>query len=101
VTVTVDGLHVPMWNGTKKPLAIPLSEAWRELRGRDDGDNVTYVHYKSNGDCHYESHPYNAYILIKNYKKERSQLKCLHAAWFQPYDILQKANSGVVKWLDC
>jgi hypothetical protein len=29
-------------------LAIALSGVGRELRGKDDGSNVTHVHYKSN-----------------------------------------------------
>jgi hypothetical protein len=39
---------------------------WEGLRGRDDEDNVNNVQYKSNWNCHYESPPYNEYILIKN-----------------------------------
>jgi hypothetical protein len=44
----VDGLQIPIWNRTKKPLAIPLSRVGRGQRGRDDGDNVNNVQYKSN-----------------------------------------------------
>jgi hypothetical protein len=44
-------------NRTKKPLAIALSGVGRELKGRDDGGNVTNVQYKSNRNCHYESPP--------------------------------------------
>jgi hypothetical protein len=40
------------------------------LRGRDFGGNVTNVQYKSNQNCHYESSPYNEYILIKIYKNK-------------------------------
>jgi hypothetical protein len=40
----VDGLHIPIWNRTKKPLAIALSGAGRVLRGRDDGTyNVSLI----------------------------------------------------------
>jgi hypothetical protein len=53
----VDGLHIPRWTRTKKPLAVALSGAWRGLRGRDDGANVNNVQYKSNWNCHYESSP--------------------------------------------
>jgi hypothetical protein len=51
----VDGLHVSIWNRTKKLLAIALSRAGRGLKGRDDGGNVNNVQFKSNQNCHYES----------------------------------------------
>jgi hypothetical protein len=62
----VDGFHIPIWNRTKKPLAVALGGAGR-LRRRDDRGNVKNVQYKSNQNCHYESPypPYNEYILIK------------------------------------
>jgi hypothetical protein len=66
----VYGLHITIWNRTKKPLAIALGGAGMGLRGRDYGDNVTNVQYKSNQNCHYESLLYNEYILIKNYNKK-------------------------------
>jgi hypothetical protein len=53
----VDGLHIPKWDRTNKPLAIALRGAGRGLRGRDDGSNVNNVQYASNQNCHYESHP--------------------------------------------
>jgi hypothetical protein len=53
----VDGLHIPIWNRTKKPLAIALNGAGRGSRDRDDGSNVTVVQFKSNQSCHYESTP--------------------------------------------
>jgi hypothetical protein len=31
----VDGLHIPIWNRTKKPLAIALSGAGKGLRERE------------------------------------------------------------------
>jgi hypothetical protein len=37
VTVCADGLHVPIWNRTKNPLAIALSGVCRGLRDTDDG----------------------------------------------------------------
>jgi hypothetical protein len=50
-----------------KPLAVGLSGAEWGLWGRDEGGNVTNVHYKSNWNCHYKSPiPHNEYILIKN-----------------------------------
>jgi hypothetical protein len=39
----VDRIHIPIWNKTKKPLAIALSGVRRGLRGRDDGGNVNNV----------------------------------------------------------
>jgi hypothetical protein len=48
----VDGLHIPIWNRAKKPLAIALSGV-----GRGDGGSVTNVQYKSNRNCYYESLP--------------------------------------------
>jgi hypothetical protein len=53
----VDGLHIPIWNRTKKPLAIALSEVGRGLRGRDNGGNVNDVQYKTNWNYHYKSPP--------------------------------------------
>jgi hypothetical protein len=50
----VDVLHIPIWNRTKKPLAIALSGAWREFRGRDIGGIVNNVHCKSYWNCYYE-----------------------------------------------
>jgi hypothetical protein len=50
-----DGLHIPIWNRTKKPLAIVLSGMGKGLRGRDDGSDVTNVQYKCNWNCYYES----------------------------------------------
>jgi hypothetical protein len=38
-----------------EPLAIALNGVGRGLRGRDDGDNVNDVQYKTNQNCHYES----------------------------------------------
>jgi hypothetical protein len=61
----LDGFHIPLWNRTKKPLAIALSRVGRGLKGRDDGDDVTNVQFKSSLNCRYESPLYNEYILIK------------------------------------
>jgi hypothetical protein len=49
----------------KKPLAITLSGVERSLRGRNDGDNINNVQYKSSQNCHYESPLYNEYVPIK------------------------------------
>jgi hypothetical protein len=51
----VDGLHIPIPNRTKKPLATALSRAGKGVRGRDDGGNATNVQHKSNLNCHSES----------------------------------------------
>jgi hypothetical protein len=62
----VNGLHIPIWNRTKKHLAIALSVVgWGGLRGRDNVGNVNNVQYKSNQNCHYESSLYNKCIPIK------------------------------------
>jgi hypothetical protein len=45
---TVDGLHIPIWNRTKKPLAIALSEGERRCGN---------VKYKSNQNYYYKSPP--------------------------------------------
>jgi hypothetical protein len=38
----VDGLHIPVRNRTKKPVAIALGGAGSRLRGRNEGSNVMY-----------------------------------------------------------
>jgi hypothetical protein len=49
----VDGLHILIWNKTKKPLAITLSGSGRGITGRDNGGDLTNVQYKPNWNCHY------------------------------------------------
>jgi hypothetical protein len=39
------------------------------LRGRGDGGSENNVQCKSDWNCHYESPPYNEYMLIKFYNK--------------------------------
>jgi hypothetical protein len=56
----VDGFHILIQNRTKKPLAIVLSGAGRELRGRElrglnSGGDLTNVQYKPVWNCHNES----------------------------------------------
>jgi hypothetical protein len=55
----VDGLHIPIWTRTKKPLTIALGRKGRGFRGRDNGDDVPNEQYKPNKNCHYESPLYN------------------------------------------
>jgi hypothetical protein len=63
----VDGLHIPTWNRTKKPLAIALRRVERGLSDWNYGGNVNNIQYKSNWNCHYKCPPYNEYSLIKIY----------------------------------
>jgi hypothetical protein len=65
----VDRLHIPIWNRTKKPLAIALSDAGKRLREREDGSDLTNVRYKPNRNCCYEFPLYNEYTLIKLFYK--------------------------------
>jgi hypothetical protein len=41
----VDGLHIPIRNRAKKPLAIALGGVGRGLRGKTMGTMVTIVQY--------------------------------------------------------
>jgi hypothetical protein len=61
----VDGLHILIWNRTKKSLEIALSWVGRGLRVRDNGGNVNNVQYKSNWIVTIN------YILIKFYLKKK------------------------------
>jgi hypothetical protein len=67
VTVYTNGLHIPIWNRTKKPFGISLSKAGRGVRERDNGGNVINVQYKSNQNITINAPLYNEYILIKNF----------------------------------
>jgi hypothetical protein len=68
----VDGLHIPIWNRTRKTHAIALSGVGRDLRGRDYGGNVTNILYKSNQNYHNEAplalwiYPNKNYFLKKD-----------------------------------
>jgi hypothetical protein len=42
----LDGIHIPIWNRTKKPLTNALSGVGKGLLVRDDGGNVTNIQYK-------------------------------------------------------
>jgi hypothetical protein len=57
----------------KKPLAIALSWARRELRRREGGGDQTHIQYKPNWNCHHESPPYNKCILIKIPRKRKKE----------------------------
>jgi hypothetical protein len=59
-----DGLHILIWNGTKKPLAIVLNGMGEVLKWRDGGSDLSNEQYKPIWNCHYESPLYNKYILI-------------------------------------
>jgi hypothetical protein len=91
-----DGLHIPIWNRTKKPLAIALSAGvGRGLRGRDNGGNVTNVQYKCNQNCHYKFPLHNEYILIKIYYKNAvtrggSEAQC---TWPSPGPSLETCST--------
>jgi hypothetical protein len=62
----VDGLHIPIWNRTEKPLTIVSNRVGRGLMGRNNGSNVNNVQCKTDWNCHYESPSlYGDYILIK------------------------------------
>jgi hypothetical protein len=71
----VDGLHIPIGNRTKKPLAIALSGLGWGLKGRDDGGNVNNVQFKSNLNGIMNLPLYNEYILIK-FSLKRKRNKC-------------------------
>jgi hypothetical protein len=60
----VDGLHILIWNWTKRPLAIALSGAGWGSRGRDGEGHITNVQYKPFWNCHNEYPLYHEYTLI-------------------------------------
>jgi hypothetical protein len=69
----VDGLHIPIQNRTKKPLAIALSGVGRGLRwGKEDGGDVNSI--RLTGIVPANHPPRNRYVLIfKNtIKKENT-----------------------------
>jgi hypothetical protein len=51
----VDGLHILVWNRTKKHLAIALSGVGSASRERDNGDDLANVQHKPVWNCHNES----------------------------------------------
>jgi hypothetical protein len=61
----VDGLRIPTWNKTKKPLAIALSGAGRQ--GRDDGGDITNVHISLIRIVIMNPLLHNEYIIIKKF----------------------------------
>jgi hypothetical protein len=50
----VDGLHIPIWNTTKKPLVIALCGVGKGLRGRKEEGIVNNIQCKCNWNCCYE-----------------------------------------------
>jgi hypothetical protein len=60
----VDGFHIPVWNRTKKSLAIALDGVEKGLRGRDDEGNVNNVQISLTGTVTLNS-PH--IMLIKNF----------------------------------
>jgi hypothetical protein len=66
----VDGIHILIWNRTKKSLAIALSVMERGLKVGEGGGDLTNVKYKPNWNCYYESPMYNKCILIKTFYKK-------------------------------
>jgi hypothetical protein len=68
-----NGLHIPIWNRAKKPLAISLSGVGKGLRGNDNGGNVNNVQCKTNQN--YEFPLYNEYILIKIYNINKKRIR--------------------------
>jgi hypothetical protein len=64
----VDGLHLLIWNRTKKPTIIAFSGVRRGLRERDNGGDLTNVQWKTIRNGHYKSALNNEYILIKKRK---------------------------------
>jgi hypothetical protein len=61
----VDGLHILTQSRSKTSLAIALSEAERESRGRDSEGDLINVPCKPIQICHYGSPLYEEYILKK------------------------------------
>jgi hypothetical protein len=47
-----------------------LEVGWGGGWGREDRGDLTNEQYKPNWNCHYESAPYNEYILIKKLIKK-------------------------------
>jgi hypothetical protein len=70
---TVDGLHILTQSRSKTSLAIALSEAERESRGRDSEGDLINVPCKPIQICHYGSPLYEEYILKK---KKYRQCDC-------------------------
>jgi hypothetical protein len=67
---TVDGLYIPIWTKTMKPLAIAWSGPGRGVERERFGGNLTNVQYKSIWNCHNESPLYNECIIIKIFLKK-------------------------------
>jgi hypothetical protein len=61
----VDGLHILMWNRTKKPFAITLSRVGKGVKGREGGGDLNNVQYKTIWNCPNGSPLSNKYTLIQ------------------------------------
>jgi hypothetical protein len=61
----VDGLHILIWNRTKKPLVIALIGAGRGVEGSNSGIDTTNVQYKSIWNCLNETTPVQRIYLNK------------------------------------
>jgi hypothetical protein len=62
----VNGLHKPVWNRTKKPLAIVSGRVERGLRGREDGTMLQMYSAGLIGIVTMNLPLYNKYIITKN-----------------------------------
>jgi hypothetical protein len=88
----VGGLHILEQNRTKKPLAIVWSGA-EGVGERDGGGDLTNVQYKPIWNCHNDFPLHNEHILIKNFKKDKSN-KC----WWECGGTGLWALLGEMKW---
>jgi hypothetical protein len=61
----IDGYHLPIWNRTKQPLAVVFSGTEKRVEGQMLGAMKLMYNINPNGNCHFESPPYNDYIVIK------------------------------------
>jgi hypothetical protein len=73
----LDGLHILTWNRTKKPLATALSGLGRELKGKENGGDLSNVQYKLIWNWHNKFPLHNEYNLIKKEKEKKRRRKLL------------------------
>jgi hypothetical protein len=72
----VGGLHILIWNRTKKPFAVASSGARRGLSGREGEGDLPNVQYKPIWNCHYESPS-----VQQTYPNKNVQSACKLNAW--------------------